>query len=142
VAAAASSKLEQATEDAHQEEVEQDHSVGAAAGSKVEQATEEVEQDHSVAASSSRVEQLAEERVDFWFSWPRDAHDVQVAGSFNDWELLSLERNSCRVFSQAIRLPKGFHQCKFVVDGIWMCHPWFPTMQEGQFENNYIIVAS
>jgi len=54
-----------------------------------------------------------------------DAEKVTVAGSFNNWdpEKTPLKKDKKGVWTKSIRLPKGWNEYKFVVDGQWQDDP-------------------
>lgn len=64
------------------------------------------------------------------------AKDVYVAGSFNDWDpardrLSGVGENG--TFRATLKLPKGRHEYRLVVDGVWCSDPanpdWVPNDQ-------------
>lgn len=60
--------------------------------------------------------------------------EVYVAGSFNGWDPRK-HRLTCEgeegVYSSRILVPKGRHEYKFVIDGVWCvdpeCPDWAPN---------------
>lgn len=58
--------------------------------------------------------------------------EVFVAGTFNDWNPSEKQlRYKDGVYTAMLFLPKGRHEYKFVVDGIWCvdpeCPDWVPN---------------
>lgn len=61
-----------------------------------------------------------------------EGSEVFVAGTFNDW---SADKNRLTskdgVYSATILIPKGRHEYKFVVNGVWCvdpeCSEWAPN---------------
>jgi len=51
--------------------------------------------------------------------------EVYVAGTFNDWDPKRhrLTNTDDGVLSTTLSLPRGIHEYKFVVDGIWCLDP-------------------
>ena len=49
------------------------------------------------------------------------AHEVCVAGDFNDWRVddLALHQDEPGSWSIKLRLPPGRHEYRFIVDGGW-----------------------
>eukprot|EP00090_Calanus_glacialis_P038480 TRINITY_DN6712_c0_g1_i2.p1 TRINITY_DN6712_c0_g1~~TRINITY_DN6712_c0_g1_i2.p1 ORF type:complete len:1800 (-),score=429.51 TRINITY_DN6712_c0_g1_i2:80-5020(-) len=80
--------------------------------------------------------------MNFEFKYVGTKNCVQVAGTFNDWTPEDLHNNSGDVWSRNIRLPLGTFQFKYLVDGVWMHDPLYPTIcdQEG-IPNNVIYVG-
>ena len=52
-----------------------------------------------------------------------DAHDVFLAGSFNDWDphATRMKLNGAGAWTAEVALDPGRHEYKFVVDGEWCC---------------------
>ena len=59
---------------------------------------------------------------------------VFIAGTFNDWDPAQVrmhERGNDGKYRTSLLLPKGRHEYKFVVDGVWCvdakCQEWVPN---------------
>ena len=54
-----------------------------------------------------------------------EAHAVQVAGTFNNWNPLAtpLTRQGANQWRAELQLAPGMHEYQFVVDGRWMPDP-------------------
>jgi len=54
-----------------------------------------------------------------------DAHEILLAGSFNDWDpaALAMTRGADGEWSVELQLPPGRYEYKFVVDCVWCCEP-------------------
>jgi len=79
-------------------------------------------------------------RVSFeWLGSDRDK--VFITGSFYDWRVkLPLNKRS-RKFAAQIDLPKGRHEFKFVVNGVWKHSANYPSIQNDFGDlNNYVDV--
>ncbi|KAL3813327.1 hypothetical protein ACJIZ3_014595 [Penstemon smallii] len=76
--------------------------------------------------------------------WCDVAESVQVMGSFDGWshgEHLSPEyTGSHTIFSTTLMLRPGRYEIKFLVDGEWRLSPEYPTVGEGEMQNNLLIV--
>lgn len=82
--------------------------------------------------------------MNFEFKYIGNKSSVQVAGSFNNWipeDLLN--RNCDEIWTKSIRLPHGTFEFKYLVDGVWMHDPLYPTVcsQDGVV-NNIIYVGN
>lgn len=67
--------------------------------------------------------------VTFQWVWP--AKDVSVAGSFSNWQTVSLEQSGEGVFQCTLEVPEdGCYQYKFLVDGQWMYDSTMPTVED------------
>lgn len=51
------------------------------------------------------------------------AKEVSLAGSFTDWKPVEMARQKNGAFVTSVKLPRGTHQYKFVVDGTWIPDP-------------------
>jgi len=79
--------------------------------------------------------------VRFVLSAP-DAHDVGVAGTFNQWDASAtpLVRTGAGVWTATITLPAGEHQYAFVVDGErWVPDPAAPAVEDGFGRRNSVL---
>lgn len=79
--------------------------------------------------------------VRFVLSAP-DAHDVGVAGTFNQWDASAtpLVRTGAGVWTATISLPAGEHQYAFVVDGArWVPDPAAPAVDDGFGRRNSVL---
>ena len=54
------------------------------------------------------------------------AKEVQVAGAFNDWDKVLLEKDDDGVFRTTLKIAPGTYEYMFVVDGTWMEDPANP----------------
>ena len=65
------------------------------------------------------------------------AREVTLAGSFNDWNATATKmvREEDGTWSTVLRLPKGTHEYKFVVDGQWVTDPENP-LTTGDYGNS------
>lgn len=79
--------------------------------------------------------------VRFVLSAP-DAHDVGVAGTFNQWDarVTPLVRTGAGLWTATITLPAGEHQYAFVVDGErWVPDPAAPAVDDGFGRRNSVL---
>ena len=78
-------------------------------------------------------------KVPITFEWDGGGNNVYVTGNFCNWKqffLMKKEENG--KFFLNLNLPKGKHQYKFKVDGIWKYNEKFPTINENGNINNII----
>jgi Glycogen recognition site of AMP-activated protein kinase len=79
--------------------------------------------------------------VRFVLSAP-DAHDVGIAGTFNQWDARAtpLMRTSAGLWTATLTLPAGEHQYAFVVDGErWLPDPAAPAVDDGFGRRNSVL---
>ena len=67
------------------------------------------------------------------FRLETDAMNVQLAGSFTNWEpTYQLHQMSPGVWTIAVPLPQGVHDYAFIVDGQrWVADPYAPRINDG-----------
>ncbi|KAK1282743.1 Sucrose nonfermenting 4-like protein [Acorus calamus] len=79
------------------------------------------------------------------FAWPHGGRHVFLCGSFSGWtehSQMMLVEGSSTVFQTTCNLLPGFHQHRFLVDGVWRCDETQPYMHDEYGNvNNFIIVA-
>ena len=73
-----------------------------------------------------------------------DARNIEVSGTFNNWENLTMYRNpqDPNMWGVRYELPPGLYQYKFIVDGEWQVDPenYSPIEDEhGNFNSAFLI---
>ncbi|MGH7520434.1 MAG: isoamylase early set domain-containing protein [Gemmatimonadales bacterium] len=72
-----------------------------------------------------------------------DAHDVTVAGTFNQWDSHAtplVRSGAAGLWTATITLPPGQHQYAFVVDGVrWVPDPAAPAVDDGFGRRNSVL---
>lgn len=72
-----------------------------------------------------------------------DAHDVTVAGTFNQWDSHAtplVRTGATGLWTATITLPAGQHQYAFVVDGVrWVPDPAAPAVDDGFGRRNSVL---
>lgn len=65
----------------------------------------------------------------------QDAHEVKLAGSFNDWEhgLIPMRRTD-EGWEREVYLQDGTYQYKYIVDGKWILDPTNPNKIRNEFD--------
>ncbi|MGD0229029.1 MAG: glycogen-binding domain-containing protein [Syntrophorhabdales bacterium] len=78
-------------------------------------------------ATATKDPQPSRKRIEFTLHAP-EAHNVFVAGTFNDWNPTDrlMTRNAEGIWKARIIVPPGVHQYRFVVDGEWRDDPGCP----------------
>jgi hypothetical protein len=80
--------------------------------------------------------------VNFVLSAP-DAHDVSVAGTFNQWNSHAtplVRTGTTGMWTATLKLPAGQHQYAFVVDGVrWVPDPAAPAVDDGFGRRNSVL---
>ncbi|XP_077227306.1 sucrose nonfermenting 4-like protein [Tasmannia lanceolata] len=75
------------------------------------------------------------------FAWPYGGHHVFLSGSFTRWRehSMTLVEGSSTVFQAICDLEPGYHQYKFLVDGIWHHDEQLPYVTDDYGAVNNII---
>ncbi|GJQ08331.1 hypothetical protein GpartN1_g122.t1 [Galdieria partita] len=53
------------------------------------------------------------------FQWKEGGNNVSIAGTFNNWTPLPMQKNNDGTFEITLEVPPGEVQFKFIVDGEW-----------------------
>ena len=81
--------------------------------------------------------------VTFRFVLPEPAHQVYLAGTFNEWQYRRHPMQSAdggRTWTLTLQLPPGAHQYKFVIDGVeWRTDPNAPAIDDGNGNLNSVV---
>jgi len=82
------------------------------------------------------------EEVEFSLYAP-EAHEVHLAGSFNDWntESLLLKKDNGGMWKIKIKLPKGRYEYKYFADGVWAQNMQCGILAPNAFGTNNCVVA-
>ncbi|XP_077250191.1 sucrose nonfermenting 4-like protein [Tasmannia lanceolata] len=75
------------------------------------------------------------------FAWPYGGHHVYLSGSFTGWRehSMTLVEGSSTVFQAIFNLEPGYHQYKFLADGIWHHDEQLPFVTDEYGKVNNII---
>jgi inorganic pyrophosphatase len=74
------------------------------------------------------------------FEWPHtSASQVSVAGSFSNWEGISLDKVYDNIWGASVIINPGIHQYKFIVDGVWVFDSIKPNQDDGSGNFNNIL---
>jgi 1,4-alpha-glucan branching enzyme len=73
----------------------------------------------------AKTEGAEKKRVEFSYHAP-EAHEVSLAGTFNDWSSRTMRKDEEGTWRAGIVLPPGTYQYRFVVDGEWRDDPGCP----------------
>ena len=70
------------------------------------------------------------------------AKKVRVYGSFNGWSRgFSLKQDGPGKWKQTVELGRGRHEYKFLVDGKWKYDSSLPTIDDGLYSRNNVIIV-
>jgi 1,4-alpha-glucan branching enzyme len=84
----------------------------------------------------------AMQEVEFALNAP-EAHEVHLAGSFNDWNTSSLPLKKDRdgMWKVKVKLPRGRHEYKYFTDGKWSQNMQCATVAPNTFGTSNCVVA-
>jgi len=86
--------------------------------------------------------QMGEHRLSVLIKWHHGGDRVSLAGSFNGWEPITMNKSVHGVFDMVVRLKPATHEYKFIVDGEWRCICDQPMKQDAEGNWNNIIDLS
>jgi 1,4-alpha-glucan branching enzyme len=61
--------------------------------------------------------------IRFSFRSPGKAQEVQVAGSFSQWQPLAMKKQKDGSYALTVTVPAGTYEYRFIVDGNWTTDP-------------------
>ena len=61
--------------------------------------------------------------VRFVYSPDIPIKQVYLAGSFNNWKPITMKRKQNGLYALELNISKGWHEYKFVIDGVWQSDP-------------------
>jgi 1,4-alpha-glucan branching enzyme len=61
--------------------------------------------------------------IRFVYSPDFPAKQVCLAGTFNNWTPAAMQKQPNGLYALEVKVPKGHHEYKFVVDGVWQSDP-------------------
>ncbi|MBN1123505.1 MAG: glycogen-binding domain-containing protein [Sedimentisphaerales bacterium] len=61
--------------------------------------------------------------IRFVYSPDGPVTQVCLAGSFNNWQPASMKKQKNGLYALELKMSKGQHEYKFVVDGVWQSDP-------------------
>lgn len=83
-----------------------------------------------------------EQKIPYKFEWKEGGDSVIITGSFLDnWNIKEeMTKNpKTGIFEIVLRLPKGIHQFKFIVDNQWKCSKFYKIITDKMNNDNNII---
>ena len=84
---------------------------------------------------------IPEKRFPIRFEWKEGGSKVLITGSFINWNTyIEMKRvNQSELFQFNFDLPKGVHQFKFIVDGVWKTSNFYPKTRDNNGNENNVI---
>lgn len=61
--------------------------------------------------------------VRFVYSPDSPVNQICLAGSFNNWQPVAMNKQKNGIYTLELKLQKGQYEYKFVVDGVWQSDP-------------------
>ena len=92
----------------------------------------------SETAEKTKMSEL-NETVLYTFEWKEGGNDVQFCASFlEDWnkkETMKLNKETNN-YEVTLNVPKGTHQFKFIVNGLWVCSKYYKIIKDKSNNSN------
>ena len=103
---------------------------------------EDNDKDNSLSNCSSEIDSLNnDEEIPYTFIWNEGGKNVKVTGSFVNWSIyydMEYSKEE-KLFKYSVKLSKGKHSYKFIVDGIWKCSQNQPKLTDNSNNiNNFL----
>ena len=77
--------------------------------------------------------------VPITFEWAEEESDiVYLSGNFCNWKQFLIMPKNDKKYSLTLPLPRGLHQFRFRINDVWKINKNYPTMNDGENENNYV----
>ena len=86
-------------------------------------------------------EQINNIKIPTLFQWKEGGNNILITGSFCGWShRFTMTKNKKNNFYElTLYLPKGEYQFKFIVDNIWKCSNFYPTVTDLNNNTNNIL---
>lgn len=80
--------------------------------------------------------------VRFVYSPDGPVKQVRLAGTFNNWKPAAMKKQQNGLYVLELKVPKGQHEYKFVVDGAWQSDPEnHDTVQNSMGTVNSVVIV-
>ena len=80
--------------------------------------------------------------IRFVYSPDGPVKQVCLAGTFNNWKPAAMKKQPSGLYSIEVKVPKGQHEYKFVVDGVWQSDPEnHDTVQNSMGSINSVVIV-
>ena len=86
-------------------------------------------------------EQINNIKIPTLFQWKEGGNNILITGSFCGWShRFTMTKNKKNNFYElTLYLPKGEYQFKFIVDNIWKCSNFYPTVTDLNNNTNNVL---
>ena len=91
--------------------------------------------------NENQEDKINEIKIPTLFEWKEGGNDIIITGSFCGWkDRFAMSKNEKNNFYELkLYLPKGEYQFKFIVDNIWKCSNFYPTVTDQNNNTNNIL---
>ena len=91
--------------------------------------------------NNENIEQSNDIKIPTLFQWKEGGNNIIITGSFCGWkDRFAMSKNEKNNFYELkLYLPKGEYQFKFIVDNIWKCSNFYPTVTDQNNNTNNIL---
>ena len=102
-------------------------------GVKTETTSININSQSGNSSTSDKVENISNDiKIPTLFQWKEGGNNIIITGSFCGWShnfaMRKNEKNN--IYELTLYLPKGEYQFKFIVDNIWRCSNFYPTVTD------------
>ena len=91
--------------------------------------------------NNENIEQANDIKIPTFFQWKEGGNNIIITGSFCGWSnRFAMTKNEKKNYYELmLYLPKGEYQFKFIVDNIWKCSSYYPTVTDQNNNTNNIL---
>ena len=91
--------------------------------------------------NNENIEQSNDIKIPTFFQWKEGGNNIIITGSFCGWSnRFAMTKNEKKNYYELmLYLPKGEYQFKFIVDNIWKCSSYYPTVTDQNNNTNNIL---
>jgi hypothetical protein len=93
-------------------------------------------------STSDKVENISNDiKIPTLFQWKEGGNNIIITGSFCGWSHnFAMRKNEkTNIYELTLYLPKGEYQFKFIVDNIWRCSNFYPTVTDQNNNTNNVL---
>jgi hypothetical protein len=111
-------------------------------GVKTETTSININSQSGNSSTSDKVENISNDiKIPTLFQWKEGGNNIIITGSFCGWShnfaMRKNEKNN--IYELTLYLPKGEYQFKFIVDNIWRCSNFYPTVTDQNNNTNNVL---
>ena len=111
-------------------------------GVKTETTSININSQSGNSSTSDKVENISNDiKIPTLFQWKEGGNNIIITGSFCGWShnFAMTKNEKTNIYELTLYLPKGEYQFKFIVDNIWRCSNFYPTVTDQNNNTNNVL---